>query len=218
VRWSELPPWQRRAELAKVHPDLTEAFLIADGLAVPELAPQIKAQKSKEDKVMVVVRYFGDEGHRQPEERGALAPLAFSLGDPDLASKMRQSPPWGRLPPLDDDQPSEDVPLLRTVDKSRGALLPAALIETALQRHERDGLGRRTLAAVIPGLTEWTAGQVLRWYEVGKPAGLWLDDDRLRYGPGITPVSPGDPGWEQGWEQRGGATSPTPLVLRLPRL
>jgi hypothetical protein len=35
--WSQLPPWERRAELVKVHPDLTEDFLIADGLAVPEL-------------------------------------------------------------------------------------------------------------------------------------------------------------------------------------
>jgi hypothetical protein len=108
--WSELPPWERRAELAKVHPDLTEGFLIADGLAVPELASQIEAQRSREDKVMVVLRHFGDEGHPQPEERGALAPLIFSLGDPDLASKMRRSPGWGRLPPLEEKEPATEQP------------------------------------------------------------------------------------------------------------
>jgi hypothetical protein len=54
--WSELPSWERRAELAKVHPDLTEDCLIACGLAVPELAPQIRAQKSKEDKAWIVLR------------------------------------------------------------------------------------------------------------------------------------------------------------------
>jgi hypothetical protein len=93
--WSELPPWERRAELAKHHPDLTEAALIADGLNVPQLAPLIRAQESNEDKVMPCLRYFGDEGHPQPAERGRYGPMINGKGG-------RQSPPWGRLPRLKD--------------------------------------------------------------------------------------------------------------------
>jgi hypothetical protein len=70
-----------------------------------------------------------------------------------------------------------------------GASLPLALIEAALHRHRRDGLGRRRLAAAVPGLTEWTAGQVLRWYGVGEPDGLWLDGEgRVQVGAKLAPT------------------------------
>ncbi len=83
--------------------------MIADGLNVPELAPQIRAQKSHEDELMIVLRYFGDEGHPQPDERGALMPLVWGIDEPveDVAAKMQRSPPWGRLPPLEDDEPAK---------------------------------------------------------------------------------------------------------------
>ena len=93
--------------------------------------------------------------------------------------------------------------------------IPTSLVEEAVLKHVREGLGRRTLARDLPGLTEWTAGQILRWYKVGKPVGLWLDEqDRLRWGAAITAISPA----EQGWEQRDKTVSPTPAALRLPRL
>jgi hypothetical protein len=65
--WSELQPWEWRSRLARVHPKLNEDCLIAEGRRVPELRPEIDAQKSKEDRVRVVLRYFGDERHPQPE-------------------------------------------------------------------------------------------------------------------------------------------------------
>jgi hypothetical protein len=72
------------------------------------------------------------------------------------------------------------------------------LIEEAVRIHEREGFGRRRLETAVPRLTDYTAGQILRWYRVGAPAGLWLDDKhRLKWGPAI---------------------SPTPTGLRLPRL
>ena len=112
----------------------------------------------------------------------------------------------------------QEAPRQRGGDKSRGTVIPAALVEAAVLAHERDGSGRRTLAA-IPGLTEWTAGKVLRWYSVGKPAGLWLDEHgKLQWGAAISRVSPGEQGWEQRWEQDSHATSPTPVLLRLPRI
>jgi hypothetical protein len=101
VRWSELPPRERRAALANVHPGLTEDCLIACGRAVPELAPKIKAQKSKEDKLWVVLRYFGDEGHPQPEGPVRYGP-AINGGTPVL-----ECPRWERLPRLEDEEVSE---------------------------------------------------------------------------------------------------------------
>jgi hypothetical protein len=76
---------------------------------VPELAVQIRAQKSHEDELMVVLRSFGDEGHPQPEERGALMPLLWGLDEPkeDVAARMDQSPSWGRLPRLEDVEPAK---------------------------------------------------------------------------------------------------------------
>jgi hypothetical protein len=94
----------------------------------------------------------------------------------------------------------------------KGARVPYELAEQALQLHEQDRrLGRRRLAARLPGLTEWYADQVLAWHKVGKPVGLWLEEGRLRWGVSITPI------W-QDREQRGQTTSPTPHLLVLPRL
>jgi hypothetical protein len=92
--------------------------------------------------------------------------------------------------------------------------VPFALAEEAVRLHVRDGSGRRTLERDLPGLGDWGARRTLYWYKVGKPAGLWLDeDDRLCWGPAITPI------WdrEQDREQRGHAIAPTPAALRLPR-
>jgi hypothetical protein len=93
-----------------------------------------------------------------------------------------------------------------------GAEIPFGLVDKAVKRHEENGVGRRTLAGEIPGLTDWWARQILGWY---KERELWLDGHRrLRWGPAITPV------WERGagpgaaWA----SSSPTPVALRLPRI
>lgn len=77
------------------------------------------------------------------------------------------------------------------------APIPEEIVERAVQLHVEKRSGRRTLARMIPGLTEYQAGQVLHWFRVGKPAGLWLEDGRLKWGRAI---------------------STTPAGLRLPRL
>jgi hypothetical protein len=66
-----------------------------------------------------------------------------------------------------------------------------------VQVHVERKFGRRRLASLIAGLTDYQAGQVLGWFKVGKPAGLWLEDGRLKWGRAI---------------------STTPAGLRLPRL
>jgi len=111
--WTELAPWERRARLASVHPELTEDALVAAGLAVPELAPQISGQESWEGKVMVVLRYFGDEGNPQPERGGGKrVPLLFDLMDPGAPGRnahlLRPAPDWGRLPPPEKEHAKED--------------------------------------------------------------------------------------------------------------
>jgi hypothetical protein len=78
------------------------------------------------------------------------------------------------------------------------APIPEEIVERAVQLHVEKGYGRRRLDNKIPGLTEYQAGQVLSWFRVvGKPAGLWLEDGRLKWGKAI---------------------STTPAGLRLPRL
>jgi hypothetical protein len=75
--------------------------------------------------------------------------------------------------------------------------IPEAIVERAVQLHAEKGAGRRALDRMVPGLTVYQAGQVLGWFRVGKPAGLWLEDGRLKWGRAI---------------------SATPAGLRLPRL
>jgi hypothetical protein len=87
-------------------------------------------------------------------------------------------------------------------DQASGAVgapghIPEGIVERAVRLHVEEGYGRRRLDNAIPGLTEYQAGQVLGWLRVGKPAGLWLEDGRLKWGKAI---------------------STTPAGLRLPRL
>lgn len=178
--WSQLPPWERRAKLAEVHRDLTEDFLIADGLAVAELAPQIKAQKSKEDKVMVVLRYFGDEGHPQPEERGALAPLIFGLGESAeaIAARARRSPPWGQLPQLEPDEPGPPTgdknDLLGGEPYSRVEYMEAGKLH-AKNKMTIQGIENHT------SLKQKRAYRIYRQFREGA---VVYDDAGLRPGPG----------------------------------
>lgn len=70
--------------------------------------------------------------------------------------------------------------------------IPFKLVEEAVRLHERDKLGRRRLAEELPGLTEYQAGQILAWYRVGRPAGLWLDEEwRLKWSAVISTTTEG---------------------------
>jgi hypothetical protein len=171
--WSTLQPWERRAELAKVHPDLTEGCLIACGRAVPELAPQIRAQRSKEDQLKVVLRYFGDEGHPQPEGPVRYGPAIN--GEPVI-----QCPPWGRLPRLEDDTLVENDDLVGGWPYSR------AHYDAAGKLHTR---GKMTLAGVEKrtGLKRKRAYRLYRQFKHGAVA---YDD---RGGPRPTPGYGWDP-------------------------
>jgi hypothetical protein len=144
VLWSELPPWKRRAELAKVHPNLTEDALIADGRNVPKLRPQIDAQKSKEDKLMVVLRHFGDEGHPQPVDPASYGP-AINGGEP-----VFRSPPWRRLPRLDDVDASEGQPSTGPAAKDKGGRPSVEISKATLHEIFRQSLERARSTAKRP--------------------------------------------------------------------
>jgi hypothetical protein len=105
VGWVELEPWDRRARLARVHPRLKEDCLIAAGRTVPELRPEIEAQRSKEDRLRVVFRYFGDEGHPNPDPGKPLRHGPGVNGPP-----LHDCPTWERLPALEDETVSEKRP------------------------------------------------------------------------------------------------------------
>lgn len=87
--------------------------------------------------------------------------------------------------------PTKAVATKRSRDDGGPARIPEAIVELALQLHEREGYGRRKLDQEIPGLTDYQAGQVLGWYRIGKPAGLWLEDGRLKLGRAISTTPDG---------------------------
>ncbi len=101
--WADLAPWDRRARLARVHPRLQEDCLIAAGRSIPELRPAIDAQTSKEDRLRVVLRHFGDEGHPNPDPENP--PKHGPAINGNIAA--HDCPPWERLPPLEDDEPAK---------------------------------------------------------------------------------------------------------------
>ena len=160
------------------------------------------ARRDHEKLSRLALEWFGDLGNPQPQERATwpgkdarnLTPLAAvddGVGQPRfiLGSSTFRTPDWGRLPRLDDDEPPGDTRAQVGGDQVRGITVPTALAEEAVRLHARDGLGRRTLEVKLPGLGEWGARGTLYWYKVGRPAGLWLDEDnRPCWGPAITPV------------------------------
>jgi hypothetical protein len=121
-------------------------------------------------------------------------------------------PPRDELEKLGAERRSLVVDALKEdADAEGGALLPRELVERAVQLHVNEHLGKLKLSQE-PGLTEWYAGQILRWHKRGEPEGLWLDDDgRLRWGTAITAVS-------LDREQPGAESAPTCSHLRLPRI
>jgi hypothetical protein len=216
MRWSELPPDRRDVELAKA--GTTAEYLVKDLWDVPdpELQEILVRLPSEEAQQRFALEYFGDEKHPQPENRREWADAWFD-GEPAF---VYRTPDFGRLPRLEDDEPTpaaEKEPASVTRGhKSRGTLVRSDLAEAGLRLHVTEGLGRRTLPGRVPGLTEWEAAQVIWWHDkVGRPAGLWFDNDRLRWGPAITPVFAD----EQVVDEVvgvGEASSTTPRWLRLP--
>jgi hypothetical protein len=80
----------------------------------------------------------------------------------------------------------------RRGDKRTPARIPTKLAEQACQLRERQGYGRRKLSEAIPGLTPYQAEQILKWYRVGEPAGLWLDrQGRLKWSRAISTTRDG---------------------------
>jgi hypothetical protein len=207
VRWSELPsvdPVRLEIELANAGTD--QISLVCDAYDVPKLE-QILEGLSKEAALRVALEWFGDQGNPQPpREQRTESPWTG------------YTPDFGRLHRLDDAEPVESrQPRTRKPrDQTREpGEIPTDLVGQAVRHHAETSAGRRKIPIAVPGLGEWAAGQILKWYSVGKPAGLWLDEhDRLQWGAAITPIWD----WEQGREQSGDAVSPTPDALRLPRL
>jgi hypothetical protein len=128
-----------------------------------------------------------------------------------LSTFIREPP--GAREELEDERRRLVVEALKppAPDAEGGALLPVELVERATQLHVSGHFGKLRLSRE-PGLTEWYAGQILRWYKRGEPTGLWLGDDgRLCWGTAIIPV------WLDR-EQPGAGSAPTCSHLRLPRI
>jgi hypothetical protein len=219
VRWSDLFDQRARlvAELEKT--GTTIDYLLLDIQDVQDKGLQAELWQGGYDRdrwLRLALEWFGDLGNPQPQERSAWIgndvnePRIWSLAEAGRQPTFR-TPDWARLPRLEADEAPEGPRAQVGGDRFRGITVPMALAEEAVRLHVRDGLGRRRLEVRLPGLGEWAARGTLYWYEVGKPAGLWLDEDnRLCWGPAITPV------WKDR-EQRGHASAPTPVALRLPR-
>jgi hypothetical protein len=214
--WSQLlrdDPQRLEIELARA--GTTLGNLVRDIRDVPELRDKT-ARMSRKAKELLALEYFGDQGNPQPEDR-----TAWVRASSPTRVVRRRTPDFRRLPSLDDPAEPEAQRSARMTgrhDRVPGEI-PTRLVEQAVRWHVKEGLGRRTLAQEVRGLTEWTAGQILRWYGVGKPAGLWLDEQRrLRWGAAVSPVWRDEGGREQVREHREQRVSPTPVALRLPRL
>jgi hypothetical protein len=97
------------------------------------------------------------------------------------------------LPRLDYAETSETAPSKERKGNRKGpGRIALELVEKAVQLHEENKLGRRKLDEALPGLTEYQAGQILKWYRVGRPAGLWLDEHkRLKWGAAISTTRDG---------------------------
>jgi hypothetical protein len=168
---------------------------------IRDLAARFGSIKKAEEKAETVPG-FGEEIERVKTELGYL-----SYGNPDARTTIEARER------LEAERRSLVVDALKppAPDAEGGALLPVELVERAIQLHVSEGMGKLPLSRE-PGLTEWYAGQILRWYKRGEPTGLWLDDDgRLRWGTAITPV------WLDR-EQPGAGSAPTCSHLRLPRI
>lgn len=220
VRWSDLvrqDPARLEIDLARI--GITVDDLLSDAEDVPELRPILARLTSKEARLRTALEWFGDQGHPQPQDRDYL--WTFHFGGETVAIPGR-TPDWpgGRLPPLEDDEahdlpgdPVEERPATERRHEPSGTLVVTSLAEKAVQLHADEKLGRRKLDTAIPGLGQWAAGRVIWWHDsVGRPAGLWLEVDRLRWGPAITPV------WDEKQDryERDGVTPTTPRWLRLP--
>jgi hypothetical protein len=137
---------------------------------------------------------------REPVELHLTASEVAALGDPVTAAKahelgLRRIDVSPRRYFALFDRGAEIRGLLagngEPVDES-GAFVTLALIEKALVMHVQDRLGRRELARRIPGLTDWYARLILKWFKVGEPDGLWLDaEDRAHAGAKLAPAPDG---------------------------
>jgi hypothetical protein len=203
--WSQLFHDRTQLEI-ELDEDGTTPFWIAwdvrDVRELQERYGERLASMSREARLKLALDWFGDHGHPQP-------PLAERTPEHSLG----YSPEFGWLHRLDDDESTRTEAPQEPHDEKAGGEIPTSLVEKAVREYEASGkkLGRRTLPRKVPALEEWGARLILGWYRVGKPAGLWLEDGRLRWGPAITPVP-------DGWEQREQKVSPTPRALRLPRI
>lgn len=171
---------------------------------------------------------FAEEIHRVELEIGGLEG-AFLYPPRAELEKLKAEHRDLVVEALKEDAPGAESDAL---DAEGGAVLAVELVERAVQlRRASERAGARRVGKLrlsrdpdLPGLTQWYAGQILRWYKRGKPEGLWLDDDdgRLRWGTAITPVSlnreqPGA-GFASDREQPGAGSAPACSHLRLPRI
>jgi hypothetical protein len=185
VRWSDLcdQPARLAIELEKI--GTTGPALVLD---LRDAARDHGALQEELTRVgpggwlRLALEWFGDLGHSQPTNR-------------TLWSGRFRTPGWTvrRFPPLNDEGQIEAPPPRTRHGATRApGPIPLALVERAVQLHERDGFGRRRIAKMVPGLSPYKAEQILGWYGHGKRRGLWLDGrGRLKWSRAISATSDG---------------------------
>jgi hypothetical protein len=134
------------------------------------------------------------EAKRRPgysEELRRIAAIQFLERDDDSSTSYYMDVVVAALA---DEPKGEPNKTTKDATHRAPARLPLPLVERAVQLHISEGFGRRKLAASeeLPGLTPYQAGQILAWYRVGRPAGLWLDEHgRLKWGQAISTTRDG---------------------------
>jgi hypothetical protein len=139
--WPDLEPWERRARLAEL--GLTEPMLLAIAEADPELAPQLRAQRNREDAIRAVLRWY--EQHPLREKLRSWSPMTGKAYEAPPRRPELALPRLERLPPLDDDGRLEPP-----VSKNRGGRPTVEVSKDTLLEILRQSLQRARSTAKRP--------------------------------------------------------------------
>lgn len=183
-------PWSR---LYRDDPDQVEVELAKRGTTLHDLAtdvrdvPELKhvtERLSEEGLRRLALEWFGDQGHRQPEQRTDWVYGVVVAGRPAMT---RKTPDFGSLGRLDDDASSADLETIAS-EPTRGARSRwrRADLETIFVKHAES-----TPRAIVASGDLVEPVHFQRIYELRGRGDVGVEKGRLRLPPGTT----GEAGW-----------------------